>query len=39
METLRISNGSISSGSGSPVKKVKKLTSRKWDLMDEGAFL
>jgi hypothetical protein len=44
MERLRISNDSIGSmgsrsASGSPVKKVKKLTSRKWDLMDEGEFL
>jgi hypothetical protein len=39
METLRISNNSISSVGGGPVKKVKKLTSRKWDLMDEGELL
>lgn len=44
MEKLRISNDSIlregsRTASGSPVKKVKKLTSRKWDLMDEGELL
>jgi hypothetical protein len=44
MEKLRISNDSIVSGGsrtagGSPVKKAKKLTSRKWDLMDEGDLL
>lgn len=45
MEKLRTSNDSIGSvggsrtASGSPVKKVKKLTSRKWDLMDEGELL
>lgn len=44
MESLRISSDSIGSmgsrnASGSPVKKVKKLTSRKWDLMDEGELL
>ena len=45
MEKLRISNDSIGSigggrsASGSPVKKFKKLTNRKWDLMDEGDLL
>ena len=44
MEKLRISNDSIvkegsRTASGSPVKKVKKLASRKWDLMDEGELL
>lgn len=43
MEKLRISNDSMSSvsggSSGSPMKKVKKLTSRKWDLLDEGELL
>jgi len=42
MERLRISNDSVTSNpgsrsaSGNPTKKVKMLTSRKWDLMDEG---
>ena len=46
MERLKISNDSIDSmggsrtaSGGSPVKKVKKLTSRKWDLMDDRELL
>ena len=45
MDKLRISNDSVASGggtrspSGSPVKKVKKLRARKWDLMDEEELL
>jgi hypothetical protein len=38
-ESPRKASGNSVNGSGSPVKKVKKLTARKWDLMDEGELL
>jgi Kinesin motor domain len=43
MERLRMSGESVLKGgvpvSSSPTKKVRKLTARKWDLMDEGEML
>jgi len=42
MGGLRVSGESIisnGSGNGSPVKRVRKLTARKWDLGDEGELL
>jgi hypothetical protein len=43
MEGLRVSGDSVLKGGGligaSPTKKVRKLTARKWDLMDEGEML
>jgi Kinesin motor domain len=43
MERLRMSGESVLKGGqpimSSPTKKVKKLTARKWDLMDEGEIL
>jgi len=43
MERLRMSGESVLKGGapmmGSPTKKLRKLTARKWDLMDEGEML
>jgi hypothetical protein len=43
MDRMRISEDSVLKGSApvtsSPTKKVRKLTARKWDLMDEGEML
>ena len=39
MEKMRLSNESLVSANGSPLKKVRKLTARKWDLMGEDELL
>jgi hypothetical protein len=39
LERLRIASDSAAHGTSSPLRKVRKLTARKWDLMDEGEML
>jgi hypothetical protein len=40
LEEMRIGDGRLGvPGQGSPTKRVRKLTARKWDLMDEGELL
>jgi hypothetical protein len=40
LEDMHIGDGRMGvPGQGSPMKKVRKLTARKWDLMDEGELL
>jgi hypothetical protein len=39
LERLRIASDSAAQGTSSPLRKVRKLTARKWDLMDEGEML
>jgi hypothetical protein len=40
LEKMHLGDGRLGvQGQGSPVKRVRKLTARKWDLMDEGEML